>query len=100
MYSRFAKRIVIIVGGISIIETVERTDKTFAIGLQFHPEAAIVKHLNHSANADQFLGYDTALRFFQRLVQEADAYADQKSEPSQLTFFGWAKQQFSRLAAA
>lgn len=32
--------------GIQMIEAVERTDKTFALGLQFHPEAAVVKNLD------------------------------------------------------
>ena len=49
---------------VSIIEAVERTDKTFAVGLQFHPEAAIVKYLDDAENKDSFLDYDTALSIF------------------------------------
>lgn len=56
--------------GIPMIEAVERTDKTFAVGLQFHPEAAIVKHLNSAGNRDDFMDYDTALSIFQWIVQE------------------------------
>ena len=57
--------------GISIIEAIERKDKPFAIGVQFHPEAALVKHLNHTKNEGDFMNYDTALSFFKRIVRES-----------------------------
>ena len=57
--------------GIRIVEAIERKDKPFAIGLQFHPEAALVKHLNHARNSRNFMDYDTALSFFKRIVQES-----------------------------
>ena len=57
--------------GLKMIEAVERKDKTFAIGVQFHPEAALVKHLNHAKNERDFMNYDTALSFFQRIVRES-----------------------------
>ena len=57
--------------GISVIEAVERTDKTFAVGLQFHPEAAVVKHLDRAENADDLLNMDAALSFFEYLVGQA-----------------------------
>lgn len=47
-----------------------RTDKTFAIGLQFHPEAALVKHLENADNRNDFMDYDTALSIFRWIVQE------------------------------
>ncbi len=53
-----------------MIEAVERTDKAFAVGLQFHPEAALVKHLENAENQDLFMDYDTALSIFQWIVQE------------------------------
>ena len=56
--------------GIQMIEAVERTDKTFAVGLQFHPEAAIVKHLEGAENQDDFIDYDTALSIFRWIVEE------------------------------
>lgn len=34
------------VNGEEMIECIERTDKKFAVGFQFHPEAAIVKNIN------------------------------------------------------
>ena len=58
------------VGGIEIVEAVERADKSFAVGLQFHPEAAIVKHLEGMENAGQFMDYDTAVKIFEYLVNE------------------------------
>lgn len=57
--------------GIQMIEAIERTDKTFAVGLQFHPEAALVKHLESVENRDDYMDYDTALSFFQWIVQES-----------------------------
>ena len=56
--------------GIHMIEAIERTDKTFAVGLQFHPEAALVKHLENVKNRDDYMDYDTALSIFQWIVQK------------------------------
>jgi putative glutamine amidotransferase len=58
--------------GIKMIEAVERTDKTFAVGLQFHPEAALVKHMENAENQDDYMDYDTALSIFLWIVQEND----------------------------
>ena len=58
--------------GISMIEAIERQDKTFAIGVQFHPEAALVKHIKHAANERNFMDYDTALSFFKRIIRESE----------------------------
>lgn len=63
--------------GISIIEAVERPDKTFAIGLQFHPEAAIVKQLERRENADKIMDYKMANRFFVRLIEVASDEMDE-----------------------
>lgn len=57
--------------GIEMIEAIERPDKTFALGLQFHPEAAVVKHLENAENADSFMSCDDALRFFTVLLDKA-----------------------------
>nr|MCR5088134.1 gamma-glutamyl-gamma-aminobutyrate hydrolase family protein [Oscillospiraceae bacterium] len=56
--------------GVEMIEAVERTDKTFALGLQFHPEAALVKNLDNAANLGDFMDYDTALNIFEWIVDE------------------------------
>lgn len=64
--------------GISIIEVVERTDRSFCLGLQYHPEAAIVKHLDKAPNASAFMSYDEALRYFKELVKQARRQAQKR----------------------
>ena len=59
--------------GLRMIEAVERTDKTFAVGLQFHPEAALVKNLDDAENKADFMDYDTALGIFRYIVEELNA---------------------------
>jgi len=56
--------------GIDIIETVERTDKSFFIGLQYHPEVAVAKHANGAADASRFMDYDSALCYFRALIKQ------------------------------
>lgn len=63
--------------GIAIIEAVERPDKTFAIGLQFHPEAAIVKQLEGADDADENMDYDTGIQFFARLIEATSDAMDE-----------------------
>ncbi len=53
--------------GIQIIEAVERPDKTFCVGVQFHPEVAVRKHLDNEDDAGLFMDYDTAISFFYAL---------------------------------
>ena len=55
--------------GYAIIEAIERTDKSLIMGFQFHPEAAIVKYLEHAENADNFMNYDTAVLVFSYLME-------------------------------
>ncbi len=69
-YTRLAVTGVTVTGGVQMIEAVERTDKTFAVGLQFHPEAALVKHLDGAANRDDFMDYETALSLFRWIVRQ------------------------------
>ena len=59
--------------GIRMIEAVERTDKTFAVGLQFHPEAALVKNLDDAENKADYMDYDTALSFFHYILEALPA---------------------------
>lgn len=56
--------------GIDIIEAVERTDKPFFIGVQYHPEVAVAKHSNGAADASRFMSYDSALCYFSALVKK------------------------------
>ena len=61
------------VSGIDMIEGIERTDKERAIGIQFHPEAAIVKHIGkglNNANASLFMTRDAALPIFRAFIGE------------------------------
>lgn len=62
--------------GYNIIEAAERTDKTFCIGVQFHPEASFAKHLDHAANASSYMSYDASLAYFKRLVHEAKKHGE------------------------
>ena len=57
--------------GLAVLEAIERTDKAFAVGIQFHPEAAAVKHLNDADNKNEFMPYDTAVLAFEKLVEAA-----------------------------
>ena len=54
--------------GLQIIEALERTDKTCAMGIQFHPEAAVGKNLDHAENAGDYISKDKALAFFKWIV--------------------------------
>lgn len=56
--------------GIDIIEAVERTDKPFLIGLQYHPEVAVAKRANGAADASRFMDYDSALCYFRALIKQ------------------------------
>ncbi len=55
--------------GVNIIEAVERTDKPFFVGVQFHPEVAVSKHVNKDPEASRFMSYDEAMRYFRALVK-------------------------------
>ena len=59
------------VNGVEMIEIVERTDKDFAIGLQYHPEAVIDKTTDCQTNAGDYMSYDDALEVFEYLVEVA-----------------------------
>ena len=58
--------------GVPIIEAVERIDKTFIIGIQYHPEAAVCKHLDHMDNEDDFMDNRAALSVFDYIVNKLD----------------------------
>ena len=51
-----------------MIEILEYTGKDFIIDFQFHPEAAVVKHLQGAENADEFMDRETALPVFEALI--------------------------------
>lgn len=57
--------------GVNIIEAIERTDKHFALGVQFHPEEAIRQHLGHEHSAQWFMPLDEAVKYFNALIEHA-----------------------------
>ena len=57
--------------GVNIIEAIERTDKHFALGVQYHPEEAIRKHLTGQPDADRFMPLAEALKYFTALISHA-----------------------------
>ena len=56
--------------GIPIIEGVERTDKNFVIGVQFHPEVAVAKVIDKEEDAGNFMSYDKAISYFKILIEQ------------------------------
>ena len=56
--------------GIRLIEAVERKDKRFFVGLQFHPEVAVAKNLDKEENVGEFMDEMTAQSFFRALIEE------------------------------
>ena len=57
--------------GMAIIEAIERTDKRFALGVQFHPEEAIRQHLTGQPDADRFMPLVDATKYFTALIAHA-----------------------------
>jgi len=56
-------------GGVPIIEGVERTDKTFAVGVQYHPETAVSR--GSGGQDSGYMDYDDAIMIFKTIVQLA-----------------------------
>lgn len=54
--------------GIDIIEAIERIDVPFALGVQYHPEEAVRKHLDHDADEHCFMPLDEGLAYFRALI--------------------------------
>lgn len=61
------------VSGIRMVEGIERKDKKLAVGLQYHPEAAYVKHIKNADNANRFTSKDQAATFFRNFIAKAKA---------------------------
>ena len=57
--------------GIDVIEAIERTDKHFALGVQFHPEEAIRKDLTDQPDAHRFMSLEVAVKYFTALIDNA-----------------------------
>ncbi|MCI2069035.1 MAG: gamma-glutamyl-gamma-aminobutyrate hydrolase family protein [Bacilli bacterium] len=54
--------------GLNMIECIERRDKTYEVGFQFHPEAAIAKNLDKAANKDKYMSYEEAEKFIKAII--------------------------------
>ena len=59
--------------GVDIIEAIERTDKHFALGVQYHPEEAVRKHIEGKEDANRFMPLGEAVSYFQALIGAAKA---------------------------
>ena len=59
--------------GVDIIEAIERTDKRFALGVQFHPEEAIRQHVKGETGASRFMPIDEAVKYFIALISACKA---------------------------
>ena len=57
--------------GVNIIEAIERTDKSFALGVQFHPEEAVRRYLLGEADAQDFMPLYEGLAYFRALISKA-----------------------------
>lgn len=60
--------------GVPVIEAVERKDKTFCLGVQFHPEVAVRKNVDGSPDAEAFMDYETARSFFEAIIEAGQEY--------------------------
>ena len=57
--------------GLDIIEAIERTDKDFALGVQYHPEVVVTKNLDKASNAADYMSLEEAIAYFKRLIAAA-----------------------------
>ena len=57
--------------GVTVIEAIERPDKRWALGVQYHPETAVRKHLDHEPDENRFMSLREGLAYFRALLQAA-----------------------------
>lgn len=57
--------------GVDLIEAIERTDKRFALGVQYHPEEVVRMHDAQAADAKRFMPLDEAVSYFKALIDAA-----------------------------
>ncbi len=54
--------------GYNVIEAIERKDKAFALGVQFHPEEAVRQHIYDVPTANQFMQLYEGVSYFRALI--------------------------------
>ena len=57
--------------GVTVIEAIERPDKRWVLGVQYHPETAVRKHLDHEPDENRFMSLREGLAYFRALLQAA-----------------------------
>ena len=55
------------IDGVEIVEAIERTDKRFVLGVQYHPEVALYKMEHDEENASDYMSRERVLRYFEAL---------------------------------
>ena len=58
--------------GTNIIEAIERTDKEFALGVQYHPEEAVRQHLTDAPGASQFMRLYRGVAYFWAMIKHVE----------------------------
>lgn len=66
--------------GVDIIEAIERTDVSFALGVQFHPEEAVRMNLDGGDGKDDFMSLEEGLSYFRTLIDTAREIASFRSK--------------------
>ncbi|MBR1726542.1 MAG: gamma-glutamyl-gamma-aminobutyrate hydrolase family protein [Muribaculaceae bacterium] len=59
--------------GITVIEAIERPDKRWVLGVQYHPETAVRKHMHHEDDEARFMSLNEGLAYFRALLQACRA---------------------------
>ena len=65
--------------GTVVIEAIERPDRAWVLGVQYHPEEAVRRHLDGDKDAARFMPLDRAMEYFRQLVQHVRASQEQSS---------------------
>ena len=64
--------------GVPVIEAVERKDKSFCLGVQFHPEVSVRRNADGSPDAAALMEYDTARAFFEAIIEAGQEYEEER----------------------
>ena len=64
--------------GVPVIEAVERKDKSFCLGVQFHPEVSVRRNVDGSPDAAALMEYDTARAFFEAIIEAGQEYEEER----------------------